>query len=55
MGLGYEVVDIANVDDEAAGYGDRIPVLLAESGRVLAEGRWRQSTLVAALLRARLG
>ena len=54
IGLTYTSVDVFAEPEIAGSYGDRIPVLLAPDGRVVAEGRWGSFELISGLLRERL-
>ncbi|MBA2338656.1 MAG: glutaredoxin family protein [Acidimicrobiia bacterium] len=55
FGVSIDVVDTAADTTMADDYGDRVPVLLAVGGKVLAEGAMTGVTVQAALLRVRLG
>jgi glutaredoxin len=53
LGFDVETADVEADPTLESDYGTRVPVLLGPSGSVIAEGRWSQPRLVAALLRER--
>ncbi len=55
LGVAVMVVDVDGDAGLNADYGERIPVVLGPSGRVLAEGPVRGTRLGWALLRERFG
>ncbi len=55
FGVSVDIADIATDPGLARDYRERVPVLLAVGGKVLAEGAMTGLTVQAALLRIRLG
>lgn len=52
-GFAVAIVDVDSVDELVGRYGERVPVLLDESGAVLVEGRFEGAEVKTAVAKAR--